>query len=285
VAFQGEHGAYSEDAIGARWGDAATPLPARTCADVVAAVDGGAADYGVLAVENTLAGSVVAAYDALAAAPALVVVGEVIVPIRHCVIGLAGATLGSIATVESHPVALAQCTRFFAAHAHVEPRAAYDTAGAARAVAEAGDVRRAALAGRAAARRFGLAVLAGDVEDRSDNQTRFLVVARSGSATASTTMVDGAPARTALIATTDNVPGALLRLLAPFAEAGLNLSKLESRPTGTPWTYRFFVEVEHVGGEARVAAAIADVRAAAHALRVLGTFGRAAAAGGSDGRA
>ncbi len=278
VAFQGEHGAYSEEAVAAWWGGAATPVPTRECADVAAAVAGGAVAYGLLPVENTLAGSVVATYDALAAAGGVVVVGEVVLPIHHCVLAPAGATLDAITSVESHPVALAQCRRFFADHPWIEARAAYDTAGAARAVAERGDARAAAIAGRAAARRFGLAVLAADVEDRPDNQTRFLVLARAGDPLADAVLAAGAPARTALLAVAENAPGALLRLLAPLAAAELNLSKLESRPTGAPWTYRFFLEVEHGAGDARLAGALAAVRDAARELRVLGTFAR----GGRD---
>jgi prephenate dehydratase len=177
-----------------------------------------------------------------------------------------------VRTLESHPVALAQCGRFLAAHPHLEARRAYDTAGAAAAVAAAGDVGRAALAGRGAARRFGLAVLAASVEDRPDNQTRFLVVAPAAGAA----LAAGVPARTALLAVPPNVPGALVRLLQPFAEAGLNLNTIESRPTGDPWAYRFFVEVEHDAGDPRLDAALAGARAAAGRLRVLGTFARAA---------
>lgn len=278
VAFQGEHGAYSEEAVAAWWGGAAVPVPTRECADVAEAVTSGAVAYGVLPVENTLAGSVVATYDALAAAGGVIVVGEVVLPIHHCVLAPAGATLAALATIESHPVALAQCRRFLAAHPWIEPRAAYDTAGAARAVAERGDARGAALAGHGAARRFGLAVLAADVEDRPDNQTRFLVLARAGDALAGAAVAAGAPARTALIAVTDNVPGALVRLLAPLATAGLNLSTLESRPTGTPWAYRFFLEVEHAAGDACLTTALGAMRGVARDLRVLGTFGRAAGA-------
>jgi prephenate dehydratase len=277
VAFQGELGAYSEDAVRARWGDAAEPVPARTCEDVARLVAGGEAAFGVLAVENTIAGSVTATCDALAAAPGVRAVGEVVVAIHHCVLAVPGATLAAISAVESHPVALAQCGRFFAGHPHLEPRAAYDTAGAARAVAAAGDPRRAALAGRAAGARFGLDVLAAAVEDRPDNQTRFYVVARAGTP-GDAGPAPGAPARTALLAVPPNVPGALVRLLEPFAAAGLNLSAIESRPTGDPWAYRFFLEVEHAAGDPALDRALGRARGAAGDLRVLGTFARAASA-------
>jgi prephenate dehydratase len=214
---------------------------------------------------------VVATYDALAAAAdAVTLVGEVVLPIRHCLLAPQGATLEDIEVVESHPIALAQCTRFLGGRRGLAVHAAWDTAGAARDVAAAGDVRRAAIAGRGAAERFGLVVLADGVEDREDNQTRFLVLARH-----TRPVPDGAPARTGLLATTDNAPGALVRLLAPLAEHALNLSALESRPTGVPWTYRFFLEVEHPAGDARLDAALPALRTAARELRVLGTWRRA----------
>lgn len=276
VAFQGERGAYSEDAIAAHWAGAAEPVPARECADVAAAVAAGAVGYGMLAVENTLAGSVAAAYDALAAAD-VAIVGEIVLPIRHCVLGLPGATLATLAAVESHPIALAQCRRFLARHPHLEVRPAYDTAGAARAVAARGDATCGAIAGHAAAAHFSLAVLAAGVEDRADNQTRFVVIAREPRA-----LPAGTPARTALVAETDDVPGALLRLLEPLAAEGLNLSKLESRPTGVPWAYRFVLEVEHNAGDAAAARAVERLAHASRSLRVLGTFARGAVAAPSS---
>lgn len=275
VAFQGDHGAYSEAAIRARWGDAAVPVPARANHDVARLVAGGAVGRGVLPVENTLAGSVSATHDALAAVVGVTVVGEVVLPIHHCVLALPGATLAGLRTIESHPVALAQCERWLAAHPAVEPRAAYDTAGAARAVAASGDRTRAALAGRGAAARLGLVVLAADVEDRADNQTRFLVLAAADDAGARPAVPPGTPMCTALLATADDVPGALLALLAPLAAHGLNLSRLDSRPAGEPWTYRFFVEIEHLAGDPALGRALDALRPAARALRVLGTFPRA----------
>lgn len=275
VAFQGDRGAYSEEAILIHWAGAAVPVPMRENADVAQAVARGQVSLGLLPVENTLAGSVVATYDALADAE-VTVVGEVMLPIHHCVLVPPGTTPATLATVESHPVALAQCRRWLAAHPHVEARTAYDTAGAARAVAAAGDRTRGAIAGRAAAAHFGLALLEMDVEDRPDNQTRFLVLARERVA-----LPVGTPARTALVAETDNVPGALLRVLEPLAVAGLNLSKLESRPAGTPWTYRFFLELEHDAGDDGLPRALHTLAGATRSLRVLGTFARAGASAGA----
>lgn len=268
VAFPGERGAYSEDAVAVMWPWAET-VPSRDALDVARLVLEGEVDAGILPVENSLAGSVVASYDALAACDGLHAVAERVVRIRHCLVAADGATLESIEMVESHPVALAQCTAFLARHPRMEVRAATDTGRAARNVAEARDPRRAAIAGVVAAQRYDLCVLAAGIEDRPDNQTRFLAISRAPAAIA-----EGTAARTSLVFTTANDPGALVRALTPIAEHALNLSKLESRPTGEPWTYRFFADVEHHAGATAFDAALREMRAATQTLRVLGTYGR-----------
>jgi prephenate dehydratase len=268
IAFQGELGAFSEEAI-RNVDPHATALPCREFIDVAEAVESGKADAGVLPIENTLAGSVVGSYDALTACASLHVIAETVVDIHHCVLGLRGAALDALTTVESHPVALAQCTRWLRAHPSIVVRAAYDTAGAARDVAARGDARAAAIAGRGAATRYDLDILAADIEDRNDNQTRFLLVAR-----APRTLVPNTPARTALLITTPNVPGALLRVLQPLAAHAINMSKLESRPADEPWHYRFFLELDHSAGDPSLAAALEQLRGATESLRVLGTYSR-----------
>ena len=280
IAFQGELGAFSEEAI-RNIDPGATPVPCRDFIDVAQAVESGEADTGMLPIENTLAGSVVGSYDALTACASLHVIAETVVEIHHCVLGIRGAALDRLATVESHPVALAQCTRWLRAHPSISARAAYDTAGAARDVAARGDVRAAAIAGRGAAGRYGLEILAANIEDRSDNQTRFLMVARAPRAPA-----PDAHARTALLVTTPNVPGALLRVLEPLAAHEINMSKLESRPADEPWHYRFFLELDHPAGDPSLPAALVQLRDATESLRVLGTYSRwlagRAAAGVTD---
>jgi prephenate dehydratase len=271
VAYQGAPGAYSEEAAVRLWPHA-TPVPLRECIDVARAVEGGEVNAGVLAVENTLAGSVVASYDALAACDRVVAVGEMIIGIHHCVLATPGTSLAAIRWVESHPVALAQCGRFFDRHPHLEPRATYDTAGSAMEVARARDPRRAALASRIAAAHYGLEILEADVEDRPDNQTRFVAIARTPAQ-----LADGTSARTILIVTAANTPGALHRLLGPFAEHELNLSKLESRPTGEPWSYRFIVEIEHAAGESAMTHALRAVREMVQSCRIVGTYATAGA--------
>lgn len=273
VAFQGELGAFSEEAARRFFSGPIEPVPCREFREVGAAVAGGSVAYGLLPIENTLAGSVVASYDVLAAEP-LEVVGEVIVPIHHCLLGVPGTELARTTRVLSHPVALAQCSRFLLEHPTIEAVAVYDTAGAAREVARAGDPAVAAIAGRAAAQRYGLDILASNIEDRPDNQTRFLVVARAGSAPPAEAARAEGQKKTALLVETDNTPGALVQALLPFANRGINLSKLESRPAAAPWTYRFFMELEADAEAPDTQEALAEVRRRASALRILGSFVR-----------
>jgi prephenate dehydratase len=269
VAFEGEFGAFSEEAIARLWPDAEA-VPTRTVGDVARAVSSGTVDAGIMPVENTLAGGVVAAYDALADTTGLHAVGETILAIRQCLMAPAGATLETIDLVESHPVALAQCSMFLARFPHVRAQPTYDTAGAARAVAGARDPRRAAIASRHAATRYGLVILADHIEDRPDNQTRFLAVARDP-----VRLPQDTPSRTSLVFTTANEPGALLRVLEPLASHHLNLSKLESRPTGEPWTYRFFADIDHAAGDPHLVAALSVITTATQTCRILGTYARA----------
>ena len=275
IAFQGELGAFSEEAI-RDLDPEATPVPCREFLDVAQAVESGEVDAGVLPIENTLAGSVVGSYDALTACASLHVVAETVVEIHHCVMAPRGAALDALATVESHPVALAQCTRWLRAHPSIVARAAYDTAGAARDVSSRSDPRAAAIAARGAAARYDLELLAANIEDRADNQTRFLLVARDPRA-----LETAAPARTALLLTTPNVPGALLRVLEPLAAHGINMSKLESRPADEPWHYRFFFELDHAAGDPSLVTALARVERATESLRVLGTYARCAGRAGA----
>ena len=267
VAFQGELGAFSEEAVH-RFFPSAEPVATPAFSDVVEAVVSGSARYGMLPVENTLHGGVTGAYDALVGAR-VAVLGEVVLPIRHCLLAVPSATLDGLERVISHPVALAQCGVFLSSLVGVEVMAVYDTAGAARDVAAQGSPTIAAVASRRAGDRYGLAVLAQDIQDRADNQTRFFVLGRPGSE--AFPGEPGAPTKTAVLCETPNEPGALLRLLEPFAQRGVNLTKLQSRPGPTPWTYRFFLEYASAQ-ERESAQAVAEARRRAVRLDVLGTF-------------
>lgn len=177
VAYQGERGAFSELAILRLCGENVHPIACQEFGDVTHVVRTGAADFGVLPVHNTIAGPVQASVDAIAQAGLHVVLASEM-PIRLCLLALPGATLETLLTVESHPVALRQCGRFLAEHPQLEARAAYDTAGAARLIAGSGDRTRAAVASARAGVVHGLAVLRDGIEDRGNSVTRFAVVAR-----------------------------------------------------------------------------------------------------------
>jgi prephenate dehydratase len=273
VAFQGERGAFSEEMIRRCFGDGgAVPVPCRDFAALAAAVTDGGAEYGMLPVENSIAGGVAPAYDVLASKQ-LRVVAEAVQPIRLFVLGVPGASRDGVRRVLSHPVALAQCQTFLATLPEAEAIAVHDTAGAARLVAERQDPATVAVAPRMTAEIYHLEVLAEDVQDRQDNQTRFFVVARNGTPAPFPAPAD-APQRSALLLATAHRPGALVDALTPLAEAGLNLLRIESRPAAEPWHYTFFLELDGDAAAPRASDAIAAARARARELHVLGTFSR-----------
>ena len=176
VGFQGALGAFSEEAVRALVPNA-EPVPHATFEAVVKAVESGDVDAGVVPVENTLAGAVAEAYEALVAG-SVTAIGEMVIPIRHCLLGLRGATTKQVREARSHPVALSQCRGFFAEHPEIRAQAVYDTAGAAEEVAAMGDPSLAAIASERAGERYGLSVLQRDLQDRDDNQTRFYLIVR-----------------------------------------------------------------------------------------------------------
>src|SRR5437763_3889858 len=175
VAYPGEEGAYAAEA-GARLYPDAELLSLRAWADVVRAVGKGDAGYGILPIENSLAGVIPETYDLLAHAP-LAIVAETVIAVPHCLVGLPGTNIDGLSRVHSHPAALAQCRRFLSSLPDAVPDVAPSTAGAARGVAEAGDRRQAAISSRRAAARFELTVLLNDVSDHAENYTRFVGVA------------------------------------------------------------------------------------------------------------
>jgi prephenate dehydratase len=269
IAFQGELGAFSEEAIQQLWGGDVVPVPAREFRDAVGALQRGEADRVVLPMENTLVGSIQAAHDAIDGAPGMHAIAETVVAVHHCLLGPPGASFAQVKDVFSHPVALAQCGAFFRANPRLTVHAVYDTAGAALDVSNLADPAFAAVASRGSAQRYHLDVIAPDIEDRPDNQTRFLAFAN-----APLPLPAATPARTMLMLTTLDVPGALLQALAPLARHGVNVRRIETRPTGEPWSYRFFVEFDHQVGDAEAEAVVADVAERAHSVRIVGTYPR-----------
>ena len=265
VAFQGERGAFSEEAAVKLLGEDIELVPRPTFESLFAAIDDGAADYVLAPIENSLAGSVHWSYDLLLES-SLHISGEVIIPIRHFLIGCPGASFAEIRTVESHPVALAQCGRFFAAHPQIRRIATEDTAGSVAQVVAQGDRTRAAIAGRRAAEVYGGTILREHLEDHPENYTRFFLLIPS------TSLRDGAD-KLSLVMKLPHRPGALHHALEPFARRGIDLLKIESRPIrGQPWEYHFYLDLQASTKDAEVTSALAELHQRAMEVRLLGCY-------------
>src|SRR5579864_3756874 len=228
VAFQGERGAFSEEAAAKLLGEQIELVPRPTFEAMFAAIGEGAADCILAPVENSLAGSVYQNYDLLLASE-LTIMAEVVVPVAHYLIGPPGAKLEQVRSVQSHPVALAQCLRFFVEHPEIKRVVAEDTGGSAGEVVRAGDPLRAAIASQRAAAIYGGTILQAHLEDHRENYTRFWLMADSPAAPAGANKMS-------LAVFLLHQPGALARALEPLAQRGINLVKIESRPlVGHPW--------------------------------------------------
>jgi len=270
VAYQGEPGAYSEQAVRSVFPDA-EPMPCDTVRLVFSRVTSSEAAFGVVPLENSQAGSVNETYDLLVNTSLLRIVGEAFVRVDHALLGIAGARLEQIRRAHSHWQALAQCEEFLASM-HIEPIPAHDTAGAARKVAAAGDPEEAAIASVEAGTRLGLAVLAERIQTEKDNLTKFAVIGSSDPGI-------GEPDKTSMVMAVLDKPGSLLGALAPFAARGINLHKLESRPRrGKPFEYLFYVDLMARADDPDVQAALKEVGEHTSLLRVLGSYRSAAPA-------
>jgi prephenate dehydratase len=271
VAFQGESGAFSEAAAVQLLGEEIRTVPRPTFDSTFRAITDSAADALLVPVENTLAGSVVRVYDLLLGS-ALEMCGETILPIEHSLIGLPGAKFEELQAVASHPMALAQCERFFEAHPQLKRVPAEDTAGSVREMMQHGDPHRAAIAGQRAALHYQAAVLRSGIQDNAENFTRFVLLLPAEEA--KRFRVPDAR-KISLAMRLAHKPGALLASLEPFASNGVNLLKIESRPIhGSPWEYQFYVDVEAEGHE-QLEKALSQVRSATSELRILGKYAAA----------
>jgi prephenate dehydratase len=275
VAFQGEAGAYGEEAILGYFGPhEALPVPAATFGAAARLVQEETASAALLPLESSRAGTVGEAVDVLIAGK-LRVRAELLLPVRHQLLALPGVQLSEIERVASHPQALAQCDALLTEHGW-QPVPGGDTAGAARSLAESGDRRTAVIASAHAAARYGLQILA-DLQGEAQNLTRFVVVTRPDRSLppGSGPLAPGgdAPWATIISFETRHVPGALHEALGAFAQAGVNLSRIESRPTRrVQWEYRFLVQIEGDTDRAPASEALATLRRHAHAVAVLGNF-------------
>jgi prephenate dehydratase len=278
VGFLGPDGTFSQEAVMAALGTASfEPAPQPTLHDTVMAVHDGEVDRALVPIENSLEGSVNATLDALAfETDDVVILGELVHPIRHCLIAREPVATEAVRTVVSHPQAGSQCARFLRTRL---PRAtlvpAASTADAVRAVA----ARRgegepwAALGTRLAAELYGCHVLEADVEDVAGNETRFVWIGRAGPEPPEA--AEQGPWKTALVfwGAGSEAPGWLVRCLAEFASRGINLTRIESRPRRQGLgRYMFFLDLEGREADPHVADAVAALRAHAETVRVLGSF-------------
>jgi len=272
VAFAGEPGAFAEDAVLAAFGDVErVALPGFR--EVFEAVTAGHAAAGVVPIENLLTGSIREVHDLLLEHE-LEIVGEVVVPVRLCLAALPGQGIEGIGRVYSHVQALGQAEAFLRSRPWTT-LTTYNTAGAGRLIRDTAERGAAAVLSPRAAAVFGLEIVASDIQGSSENRTRFIVVARPGSLRP-TFEAPGGPPRTSLAFAVANEPGTLLAALRVFADRGLNLSKLESRPSrAAAWEYVFFADLDAGAAEERTAEALDALRAASGMVRVLGSYPRA----------
>jgi prephenate dehydratase len=282
VVYQGEPGAFSEEAVLGYFGDGSgvERVAVPTWRAVFASVADGSATAGVVAIESSLAGTIRETYDLLAEFydRGVRIVGEVAVPVRLALLALPGQAVDEIDRVYSHAQALVQADSFLRSR-DWEVMTTYNTAGAARVIAERGERRAAAVASPRVAALYGLETLAADIQSGDENRTRFAILSTDRQAIAAAAKATGEvdrPHKTTLVFAVRNVPGSLNRCLGAFAERGVNLSSLESRPARRArWEYDFWVDVDAAVDEPACAAALDDLRAETELIRVLGSYPRA----------
>lgn len=263
VAYQGEPGAYSEEAAGTVFPNASL-LPLSSIRKVFEAVEVGRVEMGVVPIENSQAGSINQTYD-LFLKHGLHLVAETAVRVDHCLLALPGTELDEVEEVISHPQAIDQCEEFLVSLG-VEARPVADTAGAARAIADGKLERSAAIASHRAGELYGLRVLAERIQTFPDNHTRFGAISRDPAPVSE-------PDKTSIVFGVGHVAGTLYRCIGTFASRHLNLSKLESRPrAGRPWEYVLYVDVDAPAGAPAMRDALTELSEHATFTRVLGTY-------------
>ncbi len=268
VGYQGERGAFSEMAVFTLFPPSRTEaVPFKTFREVFQAVEAGQIDFAMLPFENALAGPIQDNYDLLQEYTQLEILAETQVRVEHNLIGFAGTALADIQRVFSHPQALAQSRRFLESHPSWEAVPFYDTAGSVAHVAQTNDRRWAAIASSEAAKVWGMTILQAGVETNHQNFTRFFLLGPLGTAPV------GKPTKASLLFSTPDHPGALSRCLAVFAQHGLNMKKLESRPIhGRPWEYSFYVDVSLPENASEFEAAWEELGKVSLNLRLVGKY-------------
>jgi prephenate dehydratase len=265
VAYQGEPGAYSEQAVFGYFGQVETK-PCETFDDIFAAVTSGECESGLIPIENSLAGSIHQNYDLLLRNN-LHIVGEYFLRVRHCLIALPGVEKSEIVRVISHPQALGQCAGYLRAMG-VKHEPVYDTAGSVKMLRASGERTTAAIASKRAAELYEMQILQEGIEDNPENYTRFLAITK-------TPVAPEGEAKTSIVFTLKNQPGALFKALSVFALRDLDLTKIESRPlAGKPWEYLFYIDFIGATREERVKKALDHLEEYAVMLRILGSYPR-----------
>ena len=272
VGFQGELGAFSQQAIQQLLGTRARPVPHARFDQVFAALDKGLVDAAALPIENTLHGSIHENYDLLLKYD-FAITAETNVRIVHNLIAPPALSFARVRKVYSHPVAINQCLDFFARHKRIEREPFYDTAGSVKMIMEERPPGGAAIASELAAKIYKARILKRGIEDDRQNFTRFFLLEPSGSKPRGKSKGPSPPWKTSLVFSTRNMPGALFRALSALALRDLNLVKIESRPLrGKPWEYLFYLDLLGRREDAAVKNALAHLGEVADFLRVLGSY-------------
>jgi prephenate dehydratase len=270
VAFQGEPGAYSEAAAYEHFGPDISSLPCDTFEKVFVSVSNENCTYGLIPIENSLAGSIHRNYD-LMLRNDLKIISEYYLRVNHCLLALPDVKLEDIRRAHSHPQALAQCEANIT-QLGFEPVAERDTAGSARLIREKNDTQAAALASQYAAKVYDLEILKENMEDNPANFTRFLALSKQ---TRSQDEGKGSEFKTSVAFTLENKPGALFKALGVFALRDIDLTKIESRPlVGRPWEYMFYIDFIGNSKSKSCSRALDHLEVIAPYLRVLGSYPR-----------
>jgi prephenate dehydratase len=265
IAFQGEAGAYSEQAVFGYFGNVET-VPCESFDAVFDAVNSGKCQAALIPIENSLAGSIHQNYDLLLRNN-LHIVGEYLLRVRHCLIAMPGVKKEDVKKAISHPQALGQCAGYLRSRG-IKAEQAYDTAGSVKILKESGARDMAAVASRRAAELYGMQILEEGIEDNLENYTRFLAIQHDSK-------IPEGDAKTSIVFTLKNVPGALFKALSVFALRDIDLTKIESRPLqGKPWEYLFYIDFIDAKQNGSSQKALDHLGEYALMLRVLGSYPR-----------
>jgi prephenate dehydratase len=263
VSFQGERGAYSEDAAISFFNESIATVPLATFAEVVESTQSGDTDYSVLPVENSLEGSVGESYDLLVST-SLTIVGEIYYRVKHCLIGFDG--IDGIDTVYSHPQALGQCRKFIQNN-KLKTIPTYDTAGSVKIIKDLNKKNISCIASRRASEIYQVPIIKEGIEDNTNNYTRFLVLAKKPADNGN---------KTSIIFSVKHEAGALFNILKEFNDFKVNLTKIESRPNkSTPWEYNFYMDFDGTKEDSTIQEILEKIRQRTVFMKVLGSYRKA----------